>query len=98
MDRTELKKRLDELSVFMKKKSIAISKAIGAIRPMEVEAIVVLLESTIEGLKKIPVYSKELEEFIKTESSMRVTVSDVLEIEKIRQLEKFKLEKMQEKQ
>jgi len=29
---------------------------------------------------------------------MRITVSDAVEIEKIRQLEKFKLEKMQEKQ
>lgn len=99
MDRTELKKRLDELSVFMKKKSIAISKAIGAIRPMEVEAIVVLLEATVEGLRKIPLYSKELEDFIKDNIGLRAMASnDINEIEKIRQLEKFKLEKMQEKQ
>ena len=65
---------------------------------MEAEAIVVLLEAAIEGLKKIPAYSKELEEFIKNDIGMRITVSDAVEIEKIRQLEKFKLEKMQEKQ
>jgi hypothetical protein len=98
MDRTELEKKLHELPVFMQKKSIVITEAIGAIGPMEAEAIVVLLEAAIEGLKKIPAYSKELEEFIKNDIGMRITVSDAVEIEKIRQLEKFKLEKMQEKQ
>lgn len=98
MDRTEFEKKLHELPVFMQKKSIAITEAIGAIGPMEAEAIVVLLEAAIEGLKKIPVYSKELEEFIKNDIGMRITVSDAVEIEKIRQLEKFKLKKMQEKQ
>lgn len=99
MDRTELEKKLHELPVFMQKKSIAITEAIGAIRPMEVEAIVVLLEATVEGLRKIPLYSKELEDFIKDNIGLRAMASnDINEIEKIRQLEKFKLEKMQEKQ
>lgn len=99
MDRTELEKKLHELPVFMQKKSIAITEAIGAIGLMEAEAIVVLLEATVEGLRKIPLYSKELEDFIKDNIGLRSTVSnDINEIEKIRQLEKFKLEKMQEKQ
>lgn len=82
MDRTELEKKLHELPVFMQKKSIVITEAIGAIGPMEAEAIVVLLEAAIEGLKKIPAYSKELEEFIKNDIGMRITVSDAVEIEK----------------
>lgn len=83
----DINKKLNELPVFMKEKSIDISAAIGSIGLMEAEAIVVLLEATVEGLRKIPLYC------------FRTTVSnDINEIEKIRQLEKFKLEKMQEKQ
>lgn len=77
----DINKKLNELPVFMQEKSIDISTAIGSIGLMEAEAIVVLLEATVEGLRKIPLYS-----------------NDINEIEKIRQLEKFKLEKMQEKQ
>lgn len=78
----DINKKLNELPVFMKEKSIDISAAIGSIGLMEAEAIVVLLEATI-----------------KDNIGFRTTVSnDINEIEKIRQLEKFKLEKMQEKQ
>lgn len=95
----DINKKLNELPVFMQKKSIDISTAIGSIGLMEAEAIVVLLEATVEGLRKIPLYSKELEDFIKDNIGLRTTASnDINEIEKIRQLEKFKLEKMQEKQ
>jgi hypothetical protein len=71
----DINKKLNELPVFMKEKSIDISAAIGSIGLVEAEAI------------------------IKDNIGFRTTVSnDINEIEKIRQLEKFKLEKMQEKQ
>lgn len=50
----DINKKLNELPVFMQEKSIDISTAIGSIGLMEAEAIVVLLEATVEGLRKIP--------------------------------------------
>ena len=98
MDRTDINKKIRELPVFMQEKSIAISEAIGSIGLMEAEAIVVLLEAAVEGLRKIPLYSKELEDFIKDNIGLRTTASDdIIEVEKIRNLEKIKLKKMQEK-